>query len=479
MEEDQLYCEQCGEDIHMVPDFEPELEYNLEKTLNGIVEEIREEPETYGEEEPYEAGMPSGQKKKKAIILWTIILLLAALTAGLSVAGVRMSLYHSPEYQTERARQSVQEGEFDRAVSYYDRALELEPENISLKFELADLYLLKNNKVEYEYLLRDIVKSENADSEQIESAYGKLITIYRDRGDYQTINDLLIASNNENIMTAYQSYLALRPEFSIAEGYYTSIQPLKLTALSSGKIYYTLDGSEPGTESNQYTAPIILENGDYFVSAVFVNDNGVSSEVVTKEYHIEVEELPIPEVTAVSGVYYFPINIGINGDRTNIYYTMDGTVPTENSTRYVSSIPMPLGKSTFQFIRIADGRSSPVVEKSYQLVLNTELTFTDAEAVLTKHAMDIGKIRDEAGHFDDTAARYVYQYQYVTNINKVDDFYVIAEILVDAEGHPARTGSFFAVNVYNGSYYRLSVLENGKYELQEMESSKVNENDSQ
>ena len=29
MEEGKLYCEHCGEDIHIVPDFEPEIEYNM------------------------------------------------------------------------------------------------------------------------------------------------------------------------------------------------------------------------------------------------------------------------------------------------------------------------------------------------------------------------------------------------------------------------------------------------------------------
>ena len=36
MKEGMLYCEHCGEDIHIVPDFEPEIEYNMEQTLNDI-----------------------------------------------------------------------------------------------------------------------------------------------------------------------------------------------------------------------------------------------------------------------------------------------------------------------------------------------------------------------------------------------------------------------------------------------------------
>ena len=38
-----LYCEQCGEDIHIVPDFEPEVEFNIEQTIQGIAEDILED----------------------------------------------------------------------------------------------------------------------------------------------------------------------------------------------------------------------------------------------------------------------------------------------------------------------------------------------------------------------------------------------------------------------------------------------------
>ena len=44
MEEGKLYCEHCGEDIHIVPDFEPEVEYNMEQTLSDIAKEM--EPES-------------------------------------------------------------------------------------------------------------------------------------------------------------------------------------------------------------------------------------------------------------------------------------------------------------------------------------------------------------------------------------------------------------------------------------------------
>uniref|UniRef100_UPI0040561355 chitobiase/beta-hexosaminidase C-terminal domain-containing protein n=1 Tax=Acetatifactor sp. TaxID=1872090 RepID=UPI0040561355 len=466
-----LYCEQCGEDIHIVPDFEPEVELNIEQTLSEIVEDIKVES---GESESIKDSELAGEsdtvffKKLNRLHHIFLLIIVSVLCVIIVVAGTRTYQYNSLEYQLEKAGQCVEKEEYDRAIGYYTRALEISDNDVVIMFKLAEVYFLKNNKIEYEYLLREIVADSNATSEQITSAYGKLIAIYRAREDFESINELLMASENEEVMHTYQDYVAMPPEFSIQEGYYTDIQPLKITAYGTGTIYYTLDGTEPDENSPKYITPIILEAGTYVVKAYFVNGYGISSEVVTKQYQVEIDELPKPKVDTVSGDYSSPTYVEISDHAEDVYYTTDGTEPTISSNVYKGPIPMPLGKSNFKFIRIEGGRKSAVVERSYNLVLQTDYTPEDAVKDIVAYAIKSGKIYHEDGYAVGVNEIYTYQYQYTAKFDSAD-YYVISEFVEDAEGVKAKTGNYYAVEAYYGKLFKLQIDEANNYTLVEIE----------
>lgn len=469
MADGTLYCEHCGEDIHIVPDFEPELEHNIQQIISGIMDELEEPQPEETEDEASELLLdPEDQPRPKKQLKWLLLIALAALVLGAAVGmGVWVYLYNSEEYQVQRAEQCVASEDYDKAIAHYNRALELDEDNIELQFSLAEVYFLKNNKIEYEYLLREITRNANATTEQLDRAYGRLIAIYRAREDYQTINELILGSGNEQLISMYQIYIANPPEFSVIEGDYTSIQPLKLTAMGTGRIYYTLDGSDPDENSTLYTMPIILENGNYVVKAIFINENGIASEIVRKEYFIDYDVIPAPEVTVVSGEYSTPQYIevlGVDGEN-EVYYTTDGTDPTYSSNVYTQPIPMPLGTSHYRFARIVEGVVGEVTERRYEFYLNTEYMPEQAVDAVQKYALSTGRIIDGGGHFDETGAIYVYEYLYVININDVSDYFVITEVLRSEDGSQVRTGNFYAVDVYSGARFRLQQEAGRNYTL--------------
>ena len=46
-----MYCEHCGMEIQIVPDFEPEIENSISETLNTLAEELTQKEEKEKEEE--------------------------------------------------------------------------------------------------------------------------------------------------------------------------------------------------------------------------------------------------------------------------------------------------------------------------------------------------------------------------------------------------------------------------------------------
>lgn len=471
MKSGMLFCEQCGEDIHIVPDFEPQVEADMEQALLDIAVEM--EPETLKEAslrpEPEEALHDWDQEQeeeqghtlrpKLLVVLATGIVLLAIAIFAI----VSWNHYNSYDHQLTKARECVDKADYDEAITYYERALVLVPNDITVQFELADVYFEKNNKMEYEYLLREIITNDAATSEQLQSAYGKLIAIYDAREDYASIDELLDACTHLEIVSQYESYMAPEPEFSLAEGYYTSALPLKLLTSGTGSIYYTMDGSDPDEDSSLYTAPIVLdEEGEYCIKAVYINERGIASDIVTKTYHIEIDLLDAPNVSTVSSEYNRPMDIEIGGNSSNIYYTTDGSDPTIHSTHYTGPIPMPVGKTTYRFIRLFDDKKSQIVERTYTLTLNTDITTTDAVIRVREYEISTGRIYDSSGTFDDSGSAYLYEYQYVKSFEDMGDFYVVAEILRDPEGTLAKNGNYYGVDVYQGTLYQLIFDEKGQ-----------------
>lgn len=476
MADGSLYCELCGEDIHIVPDYEPELEFNLSQTLNSIMEDVNGEDS--GEEdsgsdkvsdEETDIGTDVSPHRRTAVIICIVCAAVLLLAGG--ICGVFVYQYNSYDYQLDKAGVYLSGQKHELAIKCYKRALELNDKDVEVSFSLAEAYLQKGNKIEYEYLMREIIRSPASSQEQLERAYGKLIAIYKDRGEYDTINQILQASDNDKIKTSYQNYLVNPPEFNYEGGYYDQLIPLKLTACAAGRIYYTMDGSEPDENSLLYTAPVMLENGDHLIKAYFVNEYGVASDVVTKEYHIFMVMESAPQISVISGDYSVPMMIEVMDEYLeDVYYTTDGTDPNLHSAQYTAPIPMPLGKSRFRFAHIKDdGTLGDVADRTYRLTLNTQLSEKDAEAVIVECMLCTGKIYNERGDFStESAAQYKYVYQYVMNINQTDDFYVIAEIYRDEDGVQAKTGSYFAVNCYTGEYYKLQTDENNNYSLVEI-----------
>lgn len=469
MPEEYLICDKCGEEIRIVPDFEPEIENSITETLSTLVS-LQEEPED-GEETAAEEDVEteefdvSSQKRGRGV---QIVLALAIL---LVVGLISYSLYtfhiKTVEYQINRAETYAESGDYDQAIACLEAAYAAYPEEARILFLEADYYYLQEQDTSAISALMRIIDKENSSrysEEDVEEAYSKIITIYANQESYGQINDLLRDCENERIVSMFQGYLAMEPEFSYVEGSYAEVIPLKLSSNTSGTIYYTLDGTKPDKNSPIYTAPLFLETGEYTVSAFFVNDYGIESDIVTKTYVINLAVPNAPEVELYSGEYSEATMIAVEpAEGCKIFYTTDESEPTADSVPYTGPIPMPLGTTLFKFVNISsEGIASEVTTRTYTLRLRGAIATDTAVANLVNRLVETGYLEDATGRNVRQAGTLSYQFSSVLRVGW-DDYYTIYEYYDDGTGILSRTDKVFLVQVYTGEAAQLGYDEAGNF----------------
>ena len=471
MPDGHLLCDHCGEEIQIVPDFEPEIENSITETLSTLIssqEEPEEEPDTEKEsdmETEPEAFISDGDKRGRGIQIALAFVIL--LVVGLISYALYAYHIQTAEYQIHRAENYAQKGDYEQAIACLETAYAAYPEEARILFLEADYYYLQKQDTAALSALMRIIDKENASrysETDVEEAYGKIITIYANQEAYGQINDLLRDCENERIVGMFQGYLAMEPEFSYVEGNYAEVIPLKLSSNTSGTIYYTMDGTKPDKNSAIYTAPLFLETGVYTVSAFFVNDYGIESDVVTKTYVINLAAPNAPEVELYSGEYSEAMMISAEAaEGCKIFYTTDESEPTADSVPYTGPIPMPLGTTLFKFVNIsAEGIASEVTTRTYTLKLRGAIATDTAVGNLVNRLVETGYLEDATGKNTRQTGTLSYQFSSVLRVGG-SDYYTINEYYDDGTGMLSRTDKVFLVQVYTGEAAQLAYDENGDF----------------
>ncbi|MCH5256324.1 MAG: chitobiase/beta-hexosaminidase C-terminal domain-containing protein [Lachnospiraceae bacterium] len=468
MKEGQLICEACGNEIRIVPDFEPEIENSITETLSTLA--ALQDDETTGSDKDKENNKKEKEIEKKKIEqsrkMGTMIGIIISAVLIVALFSYMLYSYHvgSVSYQMDRAREYAAHGEYEQAIACLNIAYNKDDTDPQILFLKADYYYLLFDNDSALQELKQIIDKGTYSYETVEEAYDKMVAIYSQEDRYEDINELLLNCKEDTIVNMFQSYLAKEPEFSYVEGNYDEVIPLKLSSNTSGTIYYTSDGSIPDENSKVYTAPLFLESGDYTISAVFVNDYGIKSEVVSKFYHISLETPDAPEVSLYSGEYTEPMLVSVTADPgCDIYYTTDGTEPTKDSVPYTGPIPMPLGVTHFKFVSISEeGVAGDVTMRTYILKLEGAVSTDDAVDELIDRLVETGYLEDKSGNVPQQNVTYSYQFSSVVSIDD-EVYFTINEYFDDGTGILSRTDKVFLVQVYTKAVARLGYGENGEF----------------
>ena len=481
-----LLCESCGSEIQIVPDFDPAVELQINETLSDVKhdifgttvemkvpeqmlpgEEVPEDKPVFKEEDsfddnPFNEDESSERTRRKLGVVLLAISVLLCILCGVAFV---LTNHSSVSYLVRKAVSCADEGAYQEAISYVSKAREKQPFDPELTFLEAGYYEKSDQTEVAINMYQDMIASEEYDDNQKFIAYDKLIKLYKDGEQYQDINALLLACKYDSIISTYKNYLANKPEFSVQPGIYDEVLSLKINSNTSGKIYYTVDGSEPSEQSQVYSGPITLESGKYVIKAMFINIYGIRSDVETKEYYITLTRPAQPVVSLESGEYNQAAMISVTCESgCRIYYTTDDSVPTIDSVPYTGAIPMPLGTTNFQFIAVNnDGISSEPLVKSYNLVLENSISTSTAVRLLVDALIEKGILLDRNGHKAGTNGTYNYEFSSVIHATDGNDYYTINEVYDDGTGIPVRTDVVYLTGVYTGEVFRLGFNDVGRF----------------
>ena len=115
------------------------------------------------------------------------------------------------------------------------------------------------------------------------------------------------ASNNT---TAYDGMVYHQPEYSITGGFYETNQTIVLSTSQGGIIRYTLDGSEPDTNSEAYTEPITIHATTVVRARIFI-PGLIPGPVNTQSYFINEDfaarKLPVVSIATDPENFWDPV----------------------------------------------------------------------------------------------------------------------------------------------------------------------------
>ena len=473
IEDGRLYCGKCGYEIQIVPEFEAELENNIMENMSDVINELAPEkddalsdeemPEFTDEEEERPSMLDFLFRFiRKHILVSVAIFVVFAVAIGIVIfCSIQDKRKNSYDYQYHMAQQSAQNGDYEAALQYLQEALRLDGNHPEARMLTADYLLKLGEDDEAELIYRDLFHY----AEYAQEAYEKYIALLESQERYLEICYCMEECNVQEIRRNYNQYLAEPPIFSVPEGIYEDAQVLKISSNTNGIIYYTMDGTDPDQADNVYTGPIMLESGEYEIRALFINEYGMKSQVFSASYKINAEIPTTPVVTPDGGDYSVPQYITVEvllG--CTVYYTTDGSTPTQNSLTYSRSICMPLGNATFRFVSYSsDLVASEILQVEYHLNLDNP-RFSDYQAMLitAEGLTNRGLLLNMNGEVEGASGIYSYQAT-AAFVYENECYYLMTEYYTDTSGNTYSTQTKYAVSVDYGVLYKTNLDRNGQY----------------
>lgn len=222
---------------------------------------------------------------KKALII------MIALAVALCAVFCVLFFVWTPQNMKSWGDDALKDGRIDRAIVWFERAVDAEPENPEYTLALVDANVQARNFTQAERnLLRTISVAPSA------TLYAKLSSVYvmQDK-----LYDAQKISENIEDASIRAQFEAMRPGALLLtpEGGKEYSELISVTIESEHTVYYSLSDDFPSTATKPYSEPIALQAGTTRVQAIAVSSDGLVGPLSDTSYRLI---SVIQEVTFVS-----------------------------------------------------------------------------------------------------------------------------------------------------------------------------------
>ena len=307
-----------------------------------------------------EKRLQAARRKRRNLLLFLFVMLV------LIALGVYVIYQNSYTGVVRKGYRALQTDSYTEAENYFNRAITKDESRAEAYVGLSEIYIDQDDLDSAESVFLTALETQTSNV----GLYQAVISFYMDTEQQAKISTLLENCEDSSVLEAVSDYVSKAPEFALEPGTYDEVQEVALESETGGTIYYTTDGTDPTASSTKYTEPILLQDeGTTEIRAIAVNKNEIPSVVSSGTYTIEFPIASAPTVVPATGSYDEPAQITITvPDGYMAYYTLDGTTPTAESSKYTGPVTMPENQRTiFSAVLINDqnGKATAVTIRSY------------------------------------------------------------------------------------------------------------------
>ncbi|SES14687.1 zinc-ribbon domain-containing protein [Butyrivibrio fibrisolvens] len=347
--DDAVYCPSCGEEIKIVPEFDPLVENRIDESLSVLASNLDDGDDTsddeyddYDEEDDFdsnEEGHIFGSYKVTICILCIVLIAL--------LGSIVYYLINDRSSDVKTDNPSVKS-----TVSASDSSLEGASQEAALTgegpeaptFSVASGTYDEEIEVYIEAGEGSIYYTINGVTPTLaDSIFNGVDPIVFDKNGIYTLKAILVDSDgvkSEVATVTYEIAMPIPDAPTIIEdsGNYNVDTQIAVVTSEGTNVYYTTDGSDPTASSTLYTGPVSMPYGESVYKFVAIdNETGAASEIVERTYSLHYT-VNVSEESAASLLITSLVQKGYLLDGSGAVAGMDGyNTYSVTSTEVISS----------------------------------------------------------------------------------------------------------------------------------------------